>query len=122
MTTKAEVIAQSIAYLTLLRLVEGEIQIKDFAKAIQNGSEMAYKAVTVPKEGTILTIIKAMAEKSKSASKNAKTFEDFFTEVLAYGEATLQMTPDMLPVLKKAGVVDAGGRGLMYIFSGFYKA
>lgn len=99
-----------------------EIQIKDFAKAVQTGAEMAYKAVTVPKEGTILTIIKAMAEKSKQAAKNAKTFEDFFTDVLAYGEATLQMTPDMLPVLKKAGVVDAGGRGLMYIFSGFYKA
>ena len=102
--------------------VENEIQIKDFAKAVQVGAEMAYKAVTVPKEGTILTIIKAMADKSKTACKNAKTFEDFFTEILAYGESTLQMTPDMLPVLKKAGVVDAGGRGLMYIFSGFYKA
>ena len=107
---------------TVLMSIEDEIQIKDFAKAIQNGAEMAYKAVTVPKEGTILTVIKAMAEKSKQAVKNAKTFEDFFTEVLAYGEATLQMTPEMLPVLKKAGVVDAGGRGLMYIFSGFYKA
>ncbi|MBR4998499.1 MAG: DAK2 domain-containing protein [Clostridia bacterium] len=106
----------------VLMNVENEVQIKDFAKAVQNGAEMAYKAVTVPKEGTILTIIKAMAEKSKSAVKNAKTFEDFFTEVLAYGEATLQKTPEMLPVLKKAGVVDAGGRGLMYIFSGFYKA
>ena len=106
---------------SVLMSVENEIQIKDFAKAIQVGSEMAYKAVTVPKEGTILTIIKAMAEKSKS-SKNAKTFEEFFSEVLAHGEATLQMTPEMLPVLKKAGVVDAGGRGLMYIFSGFYKA
>ena len=100
---------------------ETEIEIKSFAKAIQNGAEMAYKAVTVPKEGTILTIIKAMAEKSKQAVK-AKSFEEFFTEVLAHGEATLQRTPDMLPVLKKAGVVDAGGRGLMFIFSGFYKA
>ena len=107
---------------SVLMSVENEIQVKDFAKAIQNGAEMAYKAVTVPKEGTILTVIKAMADKSKQAAKNAKTFEDFFTEVLAHGEATLQMTPDMLPVLKKAGVVDAGGRGLMYIFSGFYKA
>lgn len=106
---------------SILMSVENEIQIKDFAKAVQQGAEMAYKAVTVPKEGTILTIIRAMAEKSKSA-KNAKSFEDFFTEIIAHGEATLQMTPDMLPVLKKAGVVDAGGRGLMYIFSGFYKA
>jgi len=101
---------------------ENEISIKDFAKAIQNGADMAYKAVTVPKEGTILTVIKAIAEKSKSAYKSAKTFQEFLTEVISYGEATLQKTPDMLPVLKKAGVVDAGGRGLMWIFSGFYKA
>ena len=100
---------------------ETEIDVKTFAKAVQSGAEMAYKAVTVPKEGTILTVIKAMAEKAKQ-EKSAKTFEDFFTEVIAHGEATLQMTPDMLPVLKKAGVVDAGGRGLMFIFSGFYKA
>ncbi len=100
---------------------ETEVDVKTFAKAIQNGSEMAYKAVTVPKEGTILTVIKAMAEKAKQA-KNSNSFEEFFNEVIAHGEATLQMTPDMLPVLKKAGVVDAGGRGLMFIFSGFYKA
>ena len=101
---------------------ETEITLKDFAKAMQNGSDMAYKAVTVPKEGTILTIIKAMAEKAKQASKSAKSFEDFFNEIIMHGETTLQMTPDMLPVLKKAGVVDAGGRGLVFIFSGFYKA
>lgn len=107
---------------TILMGVETEITIKDFAKAIQNGAEMAYKAVTIPKEGTILTVIKAMADRAKTASKNAKEFEEFFNDILAYGEATLQRTPDMLPALKKAGVVDAGGRGLMFIFSGFYKA
>ena len=107
---------------SVLMSCQTEITIKDFAKAVQSGAEMAYKAVTVPKEGTILTIIKAMAEKSKQAVKNARYFEDFLNEVLAHGEATLQQTPDMLPVLKKAGVVDAGGRGLMFIFSGFYKA
>ena len=107
---------------TVLMSCETEITIKDFAKAIQAGSDMAYKAVTVPKEGTILTVIKAMSEKSKQAQKNAKTFEEFFNDVLVYGESMLQKTPDMLPVLKKAGVVDAGGRGLMFIFSGFYKA
>ena len=101
---------------------ETEITLKDFAKAMQNGSDMAYKAVTVPKEGTILTIIKAMAEKAKQAAKLAKSFEDFLNEIISHGETTLQMTPDMLPVLKKAGVVDAGGRGLVFIFSGFYKA
>ncbi len=104
-----------------LMACESEITVKDFAKAIQAGSDKAYKAVTVPKEGTILTIIKAMADKSKSLTRS-KSFEDFFTNLIAYGEETLQQTPDMLPVLKKAGVVDAGGRGLIYIFSGFYKA
>ena len=107
---------------SVLMANQTEISIKEFARAIQNGADMAYKAVTVPKEGTILTVIKAMSEKSKSAYKNAKTFQEFLTEVIAYGESMLQKTPDMLPVLKKAGVVDAGGRGLMYIFSGFYKA
>ena len=107
---------------SVLMANQSEISIKEFARGIQNGAEMAYKAVTVPKEGTILTVIKAMAEKAKQACKSAKTYQDFLTEVLAHGEATLQKTPDMLPVLKKAGVVDAGGRGLMYIFSGFYKA
>ncbi len=107
---------------TNLMNCQTEINIKDFAKAIQNGAEMAYKAVTVPKEGTILTVIKAMADKSKQAAKSAKCFEDFLNEIITHGETTLQMTPEMLPVLKKAGVVDAGGRGLMFIFSGFYKA
>lgn len=101
---------------------ETEITLKDFSKAMQNGSDMAYKAVTVPKEGTILTIIKAMAEKAKQAAKSAKSFEEFLNDIIVHGETTLQMTPDMLPVLKKAGVVDAGGRGLVFIFSGFYKA
>mgnify|MGYP003288812761 CR=1 FL=1 len=107
---------------SVLMASEGEISIKDFAKAVQSGADMAYRAVTVPKEGTILTVIKALAEKSKQACKSAKSFEDFLNEIIAYGEATLQKTPDMLPVLKKAGVVDAGGRGLMFIFSGFYQA
>ena len=107
---------------SVLMTCETEIEVKTFAKAVQCGAEMAYKAVTVPKEGTILTVIRAMAEKAKQIKGSAKTFEEFFTDVIAYGEETLQMTPEMLPVLKKAGVVDAGGRGLMFIFSGFYKA
>lgn len=107
---------------SVLMSCENEITMKDFAKAVQNGCDMAYKAVTVPKEGTILTVIRALADQAKSACKTAKTFEEFLSDTLAYGEAVLQTTPDMLPVLKKAGVVDAGGRGLVTIFSGFYKA
>lgn len=106
---------------SVLMSSENEVSIKDMAKAIQNGADMAYKAVTVPKEGTILTVIKSMAEKAKQSVK-CGSFEEFFNLVITHGETTLQATPDMLPVLKKAGVVDAGGRGLMYFMSGFYKA
>lgn len=94
---------------------------KDFAKAIQEGSDIAYKAVTKPKEGTILTIIRTMAEEAKSSYRTAKTFEKFLSKIIVKAEETLQRTPEMLPVLKKAGVVDAGGRGLIVIFSGMYK-
>ncbi len=96
------------------------ITMKDFARACEKGSETAYKAVTVPKEGTILTIIKAIAEAAKQHLK-ADTFQDYLHRIIADAEKMLQMTPDMLPVLKKAGVVDAGGRGLVVIFSGMYK-
>ena len=96
------------------------ITMKDFARACQKGCETAYKAVTVPKEGTILTIIKAIAESSKQNAKS-DSFQNFLHSIIADAEKALQMTPDMLPVLKKAGVVDAGGRGLVIIFSGMYK-
>ena len=68
---------------SVLMSFPNEITIKDFARGIQNGADMAYKAVTVPKEGTILTVIKAMADKSKQACKTAKTFQEFLTEVIA---------------------------------------
>ena len=97
-----------------------EITLKDFAKACEAGAEMAYKAVTVPKEGTILTIIKAIADSAKNNIK-AESFDTFLHNIIEDAEAMLQKTPDMLPQLKKAGVVDAGGRGLVVIFSGMYK-
>lgn len=96
------------------------ITTKDFARACEKGCETAYKAVTVPKEGTILTIIRAIAESAKQNVKS-DSFDDFLHAIIADAEKMLQMTPDMLPVLKKAGVVDAGGRGLVVIFSGMYK-
>lgn len=96
------------------------ISPKDFARACAMGCQTAYKAVTIPKEGTILTIIKAIAESSKQNIK-ANSFEEYLHCIIADAESALQRTPDMLPVLKKAGVVDAGGRGLVIIFSGMYK-
>lgn len=99
-----------------------EISVKDLVKAFAEGSNIAYKAVTKPKEGTILTIIKAVADESKSVAKSKKGIAEFLQEVIDRAEKVLQRTPDMLPILKQAGVVDAGGRGLIVILSGMYKA
>lgn len=99
-----------------------ELKTKDFARALKEGADIAYKAVTKPKEGTILTVVRVMAEEATPLSKKHQDFETFFQALIEKGEEILMQTPEMLPVLKKAGVVDAGGRGLLVIFSGFYKA
>jgi len=106
---------------TVIAASEKDITTKVFAKAINEGAAIAYKAVTQPKEGTILTVIRVMGESATRNSKKYSDFEQFFEAVLQDGEAILQQTPEMLPVLKKAGVVDAGGRGLLVIFTGMQK-
>ena len=98
-----------------------EIKAIDFANALIEGANIAYKAVTKPKEGTILTVIRAMADASIKIAKKESDLEAFLKQVLDIGEEALAMTPELLPVLKKAGVVDAGGRGLLIIFNGFLK-
>ena len=92
------------------------ISTRDFAKAMRNATEVAYSAVSKPKEGTILTVCRCMAETAMD-SKN-KEFEKFFEEIIFSGEDALSKTPELLPVLKKAGVVDSGGMGLLTIFKG----
>lgn len=114
--------SQILKGLTSVLSQKQEATTKDFAKAIQEGANVAYKAVTKPKEGTILTVIRTMAEAALDAAKKHPDFEEFFEIVLDKGEEILQKTPEMLPVLKKAGVVDAGGRGLIVLFTGYYKA
>ena len=99
-----------------------EINNKVFAQAMEAGAEIAYKAVTKPKEGTILTVIRMMAEASTKLAKKNIDIDDMFKQVIDQGEETLKLTPELLPVLKKAGVVDSGGRGLIIVFTGFYKA
>ncbi|MDD4815678.1 MAG: DAK2 domain-containing protein [Clostridia bacterium] len=98
-----------------------EFNTKTFAKALQEGSAVAYKAVTVPKEGTILTVIRVMAEYAVELAKKNSDFHTFLPLVLEQGAEIVKQTTDMLPVLKKAGVVDAGGKGLLIILTGFYK-
>ena len=99
-----------------------EVDVKTFAQAIMNGAEVAYGAVTAPKEGTMLTVIRMMAEHASSCYRKQKDFESFFTEIINAGNKAVDLTPSLLPVLKKAGVVDAGGKGLMFIFEGMNKA
>ena len=116
------ILSQIMKGIASIVATQTELTTKTFAKALNEGAAVAYKAVTKPKEGTILTVVRVMAEAAVSAAKKHSDFEEFFKVVLEKGEEILQQTPEMLPVLKKAGVVDAGGRGLIVIFTGFYKA
>lgn len=88
----------------------------EFANALELGVDAAYKAVMKPVEGTILTVAKASAIKAQEISLSTNDTSVFWHEVCAEADRVLQQTPDMLPVLKKAGVVDAGGQGLLIIF------
>ena len=106
----------------VLGKVEKEVDTKTFAKAMEQGTKVAYGAVSVPKEGTILTVIRMMSEYAMKVASKYKNFEDFFKHVLAEGDKALALTPELLPVLKKAGVVDSGGMGLLTIFKGFNAA
>lgn len=100
-----------------------EIDIKIIADASVKAVETAYKAVMKPKEGTILTVAKGISDKAVELSANgAEDLEKFISECIAYGDEVLQKTPDMLPVLKQAGVVDSGGQGLMEVLRGCFDA
>lgn len=97
-----------------------EISVKNFADALKSGASVAYGAVSVPKEGTILTVIRVMSEDAPGIAKKSEGFEDFFPQLITCGEVILSKTPDMLPVLKKAGVVDSGGYGLLTLIKGLF--
>lgn len=94
---------------------------KDFALALKEGVNVAYRAVMKPTEGTILTVARESAEKAIEISKNESDFRIFMERVYKEASATLDRTPEMLPVLKQAGVVDAGGKGLLCIYLGILK-
>lgn len=90
-----------------------------FANALTKGSESAYKAVMRPKEGTILTVAKSVAEKVSEEAANGCNVYRLIDYAIAAGEIALAKTPEQLPVLKEAGVVDSGGKGLLTIYQGF---
>ena len=99
-----------------------EIDTKLFSQALISGAEVAYGAVSKPKEGTMLTVARMFAEHAQNVRGKHKDFETFLPELISAGNAAVELTPSLLPVLKKAGVVDAGGKGLMCLYEGMYKA
>ena len=88
----------------------------DLAKALEIGVDAAYKSVMNPTEGTVLTVSRAAAEKAKESAEYSGSIQSFWNDVCTAAQTALDKTPEQLPVLKKAGVVDAGGQGLVIIF------
>ncbi|WP_214691793.1 DAK2 domain-containing protein [Exiguobacterium sp. s160] len=103
------------------KAVEGKAELTtvDFAEALKRGVDTAYKAVMKPVEGTILTVAREAADEALLASESTSDFTEFMKRVIAEAKASLDRTPDLLPVLKEVGVVDSGGQGLLVIYEGF---
>ncbi|MEC5223009.1 DAK2 domain-containing protein [Bacillus licheniformis] len=98
---------------------KSEINAKEFAAAFQAGVDTAYKAVMKPVEGTILTVAKDAAKKAVLAAQTETDIIKVMEAVVNQAEASLERTPELLPVLKEVGVVDSGGKGLLYVYEGF---
>ena len=99
-----------------------EIDTVILARACDRATATAYKAVMKPKEGTILTVAKGISQKAAELAETTDDLEVFLPEVIKYAEQVLAETPDLLPVLKEAGVVDSGGQGLLEVIRGAYDA
>lgn len=99
-----------------------EIGVIEIADAFQKAVETAYKAVMKPKEGTILTVAKGVSDKAAEIADTVTDIEEALSVIIDYAEEVLAKTPDMLPVLKEAGVVDSGGQGLVVVLRGLYDA
>lgn len=101
---------------------EEDINAKELANAFAKAVDTAYKAVMKPKEGTILTVARAMSERALKLSKESDDIEFILRETIKAGDYALSKTPEMLPVLKQAGVVDAGGQGLMVLTTAAFES
>ena len=99
-----------------------QINVFDFASALKSASDTSYKAVMKPVEGTILTVVRNASERALELQEEDMPVHDFLRSVIERANDALDKTPDYLPVLKQAGVVDAGGRGFISILNGFYNA
>ena len=96
------------------------LTVEDIARATQRATETAYKAVMKPKEGTILTVASGIATKAAEMAEETDDLEVFIPAVIEHAQDVLNQTPEMLPVLKEAGVVDSGGQGLLEVYHGAY--
>ncbi len=115
------ILSQLFRGFTKVAKTRDEVDVAVISAACDRAVESAYKAVMSPKEGTILTVAKAIAEKAGEVyGRGEDSIDVLFQEIIAYANETLQKTPDMLPVLKEAGVVDSGGAGLVAVIEGLY--
>ncbi|SHN63565.1 hypothetical protein SAMN02745247_02676 [Butyrivibrio hungatei DSM 14810] len=115
------ILSQLLRGFTKVVKTNDEVNVQILAEAFDKAVETAYKAVMKPKEGTILTVAKGASEKAHElAAEGTEDIEFFCAEVIKYAEEVLSKTPDMLPVLKQAGVVDSGGQGLVQVLKGAF--
>ena len=112
------ILSQLLRGFTKVIRDHSEIDRQTTAEAFSRAVETAYKAVMKPKEGTILTVARSMAEKANELLAEEMSYNDYFEAILKEGDETLARTPELLPVLKEAGVVDSGGQGLMVVLHG----
>ena len=112
------ILSQLLRGFTKSIKTESEIDVPALARAAVRAKETAYKAVMKPKEGTILTVAKGVAEKAQTLAEETDDLEEFLPKLIEEAETVLAKTPDMLPVLKQAGVVDSGGQGLVEVLKG----
>ncbi len=116
------ILSQLLRGFTKAIKTQDAIDVPLAADAFQKAVETAYKAVMKPKEGTILTVAKGMADKAIELREEIDDLDEMFRQVIEHGDRVLAYTPELLPVLKEAGVVDSGGQGLMQVMKGAYSA
>lgn len=113
------VLSQILKGMTEVMEERESLDIETMAEALSRGAEVAYRAVMKPVEGTILTVVKVASDEGKRIKDSCSSLEEWLSGVTRKAKEALDQTPELLPVLKEAGVVDAGGRGLLAIFEGF---
>jgi uncharacterized protein len=97
------------------------MSVENLSEALTEAKETAYKGVVRPVEGTILTVMKDIATQAEVSVQRTSSFTEVLGDIVEAAEASLERTPDLLPILKQAGVVDSGGKGLLCLFEGMWR-